>query len=123
MTHHESIRAMYQAFRDRKRAALEALLAPDYTFASPFGNFVGRDAMLDVIWPQYLAEENPRWATDIEIFGTGPGYMVRYRHESDDPSKSGARLAEFVRFEGDLVVSVEVYLGTGAIPLPPPPTA
>jgi hypothetical protein len=64
--------------------------------------------MLDEIWPHVGAIH----AIDIEIFGNGPGYMARYRHSDGSP----ARLAEFVRFDGDQIAEIEVYLGRGAMP-------
>ena len=97
----EVIRAYFRAFRERDRNALERLLAPDFVHSSPFGHWDDRDGMLDAIWPSV----GQHWAEDIEIYGEGPSYMVRYRHST------GALMAEHFRFDGDRVAQVEVYRG------------
>jgi hypothetical protein len=104
----DTIREYYRCFRDRDRATLERILRPDFRHLSPFGSYDNRDRMLDEIWPHVGAIH----AIDIEIFGNGPGYMARYRHSGGSP----ARLAEFVRFDGDQIAEIEVYLGRGAMP-------
>jgi hypothetical protein len=108
MTHQEMIRDYYRCFRDRDRATLERILKPDFRHASPFGSYDSRDRMLDEIWQHVGAVH----AIDIKIFGNGPDYMVRYRHSGGSP----ARLAEYVRFDGDQIAEIEVYPGRGAMP-------
>ena len=103
MDRHEAIFDYFRAFRERDRAALERLLAPDFVHASPFGRWDERDRMLDAIWPSVGAH----WAEDIEIFGEGPALMVRYRHST------GALRAAHFRFDGERIAEVEVYVGRG----------
>ena len=101
MDGHEAIHAYFRAFRERDRATLERLLTPAFRHLSPFGHFEDRDRMLDEIWPsvgQHSAE-------DIEVYGEVPAYMVRYRHSA------GTLMAEYVRFEGDRIAEIEVYVG------------
>ena len=100
----EAIEEYFRAFRERDRAALERLLAPGFVHSSPFGRWDDRDRMLDAIWPTV----GQHWAEDVEIYGDGPAYMVRYRHST------GALMAEHFRFEGDRIAEVEVYAGRGA---------
>ncbi|MFP3943243.1 MAG: nuclear transport factor 2 family protein [Alphaproteobacteria bacterium] len=100
------IRDYYRCFKDRDRERLRELLTPDFRHVSPFGAYDDRDRMLEEIWPHV----GKIWAADIEIFGQGPEYMVRYRHAGE----SSARLAEYIRFEGDRIAEIEVYPGRGA---------
>lgn len=104
------IREYYRCFKDRDRERLRELLAPDFRHISPFGTFDDRDRMLEEIWPHV----GKTWATDIEVYGEGPEYLVRYRHEGE----SQARMAEYVRFDGDKIAEIEVYLGRGAVGQP-----
>ena len=108
MKHHQLIREYYECFRRRDRSRLVELLQSDLDYKSPFGNWNDRDTMLDAIW----SHVGSVWAVEIEIFGTGPAYMVRYCHSTD----SAPRLAEYFYFEEDRIAKIEVYLGTGAVP-------
>jgi ketosteroid isomerase-like protein len=53
MTHTplETARACFQAYLDKDRAALEALLDDDYHFTSPLDNALDRATYLEVCWP------------------------------------------------------------------------
>lgn len=97
-----AIRAYYEAFKERDRQTLERLLTPDLRFRSPFGKYDTRDRMLDEIWPSV----GRVWAVDIEIYGDGPAYMVRYRHNVEGSDA----LVEYVRFEGSRIAAIEVYV-------------
>ena len=101
MDQRDAIRSYFQAFRDRDRATLERLLTPDFLHLSPFGRFDDRDRMLDEVWPSV----GQHWAEDIEVYGDSPAYMVRYRHST------GSLMAEYVRFEGDRIAEIEVFVG------------
>ena len=104
MSHGEAIESYYRAFRQRDRASLERLLTPAFHHVSPFGVHSGRDSMLDAIWPSV----GQHWAEDIEIYGDGPQFMVRYRHST------GAEIAEHFRFEEDRIAEIHVYMGRSA---------
>src|SRR5688500_10643923 len=104
MDHETAIHDYFRCFRERDRAGLERLLAPDFRHVSPFGIWADRDRMLDAIWPQV----GRSWAVDLEIFGAGPDYMVRYRHAGEH---EGGALAEHIRFEGDRIAEIQVYVG------------
>ncbi len=118
--HHDSIRAYYRAFRDKDRGTLERILTDGFRHASPMGEFNGRDAMLDAIWPGVEGCADLPRAGELEILGEHPGFVVRYQHEGS----SGGRFAEFFRFAGDKIAEIEVYMGVGACPpLTPPPGA
>lgn len=108
MSPEDTIRTYFDCFKNRDRETLEKILTPNFIHSSPFGYFDNRDKMLDTIWPSV----GDRWAIDLEIFSAGDGYMARYRHNVDPQPL----LAEFIRFEGDRMAEIEVYLGKGAVP-------
>jgi ketosteroid isomerase-like protein len=108
LDYHRAIGRYYQAFRNRDRAALESLLTPDFHFVSSFGTYRERDAMLDDIWPRV----GQAWATDLRIFGEGPEYVVLYNHQApSDAERPRTRMAEYLRFRGDRIAAIEVFIG------------
>jgi hypothetical protein len=108
MDRHAAVQSYYRAFRERDRKTLERLLTPGFRHVSAFGLYDDRDKMLDAIWPSV----GQHWAEHVRIYGEGPEYMVRYRHST------GADIAEYVRFEGERIAEIHVYLGRGAVPPP-----
>ena len=103
----EVIHEYYRCFRERNRQRLREILTPTFKHVSPFGQYDDRDQMLDDIWPHV----GGTYGIDIRVFGEGPEYMVRYRHAGN----SSGRLAEWIRFEGESIAAIEVYLGDGAV--------
>ena len=108
MNYHDTIHRYYHAFRDRDRETLRRVLAPGFHFVSAFGEFRERDAMLDAIWPSV----GQAWATNLRIFGDGPEFVVLYEHETaPGAARPPMAMAEHLRFEGDRLASVEVFVG------------
>ena len=105
MRHQTMIERYYRSFRERDRAALEELLAPDFHHVSSYGEHFNRDQMLDAIWPAV----GRSWARKLHIMGATPEFMVRYEIES--PDRPVIRMAEYVRFDGDRIAEIEVYIG------------
>ena len=102
------IRQYYNSFRDRDLEGVRACLTPDFHFASGFGEFHGRDDMLEAIWPNV----GQAWAANLRIFGEGPEYVVLYDHEiAPGAQRPPMRMAEHIRFEGSRISRVEVYVG------------
>jgi ketosteroid isomerase-like protein len=113
MDYRNAIERYYRAFRERDRATLEALLMPEFHFWSSFGEYHDRDAMLDEIWPSV----GKAWATNLRIFGVGPELVVLYDQETTpEVERPGMSMAEFVRFEGERIAEIEVYVGRPAAP-------
>ncbi len=110
MDAHRTIHRYYNCYRDRDKEGLRQILTPDVLHVSPFGQFDNRDQMLDTIWP----EVGKTYAVDLEIYGEGDTYMVRYRHAG----QGSRRFAEYIRFKADKIAEIEVYLGVGAVPFP-----
>jgi hypothetical protein len=108
LNYHAAIVRYYRAYRDRDRAALESLLTPDFHFVSSFGKYRDRDSMLDDIWPAV----GQVWATNLQLFGQGPEFMVVYEHESASSlERPRTRMAEYLRFRGEMIAEVEVFVG------------
>jgi hypothetical protein len=108
MRYREAITQYYAAFRDRDRDRLRQLLTTDFHFISAFGEFRDRDAMLDAIWPSV----GQTWATNLRIFGIGPDFVVLYEHENaPGVTRPPMTMAEYVRFSGDQIAEIEVFVG------------
>ncbi len=108
MDYHGTIRRYYRAYRDRDRESLRSLLAPKVRFLSSFGEYGERDAMLDEIWPAV----GQSWATNLRILGQGPEFVVLYEHENaPGVERPAMSMAEYVRFEGDRIAEIEVFVG------------
>ena len=108
MNYREAVERYYRAYRERDRATLEVLLIPDFRFRSSFGDFDGRDAMLDQIWPHVGLS----WATNRHIVGEGPELVALYEHETaPGHEQPRARMAERFRFEGERIAEIEVFIG------------
>jgi hypothetical protein len=105
VSYRQLIERYYQCFRDRDRGALEDLLAPDFHHVSSFGEHFNRDKMLDAIWPAV----GHSWARNLQILGAAPEFMVRFEVES--PNHPVRRMAEYVRFDGERITEIEVYIG------------
>jgi hypothetical protein len=113
MDYHNAIERYYRAYRDRDRESLRSLLTSDFHFVSSFGEYRDRDAMLDEIWPAV----GQTWATNLRIFGDGPEFVVLYKHENTPGLKQPPMfMAEHVRFEGDKIAAIEVFVGRIAEP-------
>jgi hypothetical protein len=108
MDYHSAIESYYRAFRDRDLSRLRSLLAPDFHFVSGFGEYRQRDAMLEEIWPAV----GQTWATNLRVFGHGPDFVVVYEHEhAPGVQRPPMRMAEYVRFQGEQIAEIEVFVG------------
>lgn len=74
MTRHETIvRAVFDAYRDRDRTTLEALLADGFTFTNPYDDTIDKRTYFARCWP-----ESERISEHIleEIVGSGERLFV-----------------------------------------------
>ena len=56
-----------------------------------------------------------------KVTGDGSEFVVLYEHETmPGAERAPMRMAEYVRFEGDVIAHIEVFTGR---PLPPGPPA
>lgn len=109
MEYHQAIRDYFDCYKEQNKERLRALLVKDFRYVSVFGEWTDRDAMIEAIWP---AVTGRIYATNIEIYGDSPEFLVRYVHGGD----SSAHIAEYVRFEGEKIAEIEVYFGVGSMP-------
>jgi len=99
-------RAQYEAFRDRRREDSEALLAPDFTFTSPYDDAISRDAFFQRCWPngdRFSEFRIERVAPDPE------GAFVTYL--ATTTAGEQFRNTEYLTISDGQIHSVEVYFG------------
>jgi ketosteroid isomerase-like protein len=102
----EIIRACYGAYISRDRKVVEAALAEDFTFTSPYDDAIDRATYFERCWPNgglfasFYIEK---------IFEHGPEAFVLYRVVTKDGKEF--RNTEFLTFDGDKIDSVTVYFG------------
>jgi ketosteroid isomerase-like protein len=99
-------RASYQAYIDKDRAAMEALVADDFHFSSPLDNRIDRAAYFDRCWP------NSRSIDDFEfirVVANGDEVVVTYEARNIDGRRF--RNTEVLTLRDGRIVEVEVYFG------------
>lgn len=105
MEYRQIIQAYYQSYREADPEILRSVLTDDFRHISAFRQFDNPDEMIESIW----SEVGKSWAEDLQIFGTHPEYLVRYRVTgSDRPARN---MAEYIRFEGEKIAEIEVFMG------------
>jgi ketosteroid isomerase-like protein len=106
MTNEQIARAMYEAFREDRRADAEALMAPDFTFTSPYDDAIGRDEFFRRCWPN-----NKRFSNfEIErVTADAEGAFITYLVTT----KEGAqfRNTEYLTVTNRKLAKVDVYFG------------
>jgi hypothetical protein len=113
MDYRQAIERYCRAFRERNRASLQSLLTSEVHFVSSFGEYSDRDVMLDQIWPAV----GQAWATHLRIFGDGPEFVVLYEQEgAPGAQRFLMSMAEYIRFEGEQIAEIEVFVGRPVAP-------
>lgn len=97
-------RAM-QAYVEKDRAAMEALLAEDFHFTSPYDNALDRARYFAVCWPNSAAM---RGCTVITAVEGAERAFITYEVRTDDRA---FRNTELHTARDGKLVSVEVYFG------------
>jgi ketosteroid isomerase-like protein len=99
-------RACLQAYVNKDRAALEALLAADFHFTSPIDNSLDRAAYLSSCWP------NSESMTSCEIIhGVELGERSLIVYEAETSNGKRFRNSEVHTVRGGKLIEVEVYFG------------
>jgi ketosteroid isomerase-like protein len=99
------IRAIFAAYRVSDRSAVEAVLADDFRFTSPYDDALDKATYFERCWDTGWIEQQ-----DIDkIFVEGDEAFVTYQCVAR--GGKSFRDTEFFRFEGDRVKSIEVYFG------------
>jgi ketosteroid isomerase-like protein len=99
-------RATYETYATGDRAALEALIADDFTFSSPADVGIDRAAYFERCWPN---SENIRAFDFKRLEPVGDELVVTYEAERTDGSRF--RNTEILGFDGDRIARAEVYFG------------
>ena len=107
-------RACLQAYVDKAREAVEALLAADFRFTSPLDHAIDRDTYFQRCWPN---SATMRTVDIIEAIDAGNRAFLIYEVETD---AKRFRNCEMHTADGGKLVSVEVYFGWD-LPHPAPP--
>ena len=98
-------RRYFGAFQAADLATMEALLASDFTFTSPFDDHIDRSAYFARCWPH----AGSFGFRDIRVYDGGEECVVVYATEQ----KTGGifRNAERFRFADGRILSIEVFFG------------
>lgn len=99
-------RASYQAYVDKDRAAIEALIADDFHFTSPLDNRLDRQAYFERCWP------NSKGLAGFDfkyLVADGDRVFVTYEARGEDGKRF--RNTEILTMRGGLIIEAEVYFG------------
>ena len=99
-------RACLQAYVDKDRAAIEALIADDFHFTSPLDNALDRKTYFERCWPNSASMKS---FEVVEECGDDRRAFVVY--EASVSSGKRFRNCELHTVRGGKLVSVEVYFG------------
>jgi hypothetical protein len=102
----DRVQQCFAAYRAKERQQLEAMLAPEFTFSSPYDDRLMRLQYLERCWPDSERVEGRRVEKVVE---SGDEALVQYTCELNN----GIRFCNFGRFvfKGDKVRAIEVYFG------------
>jgi ketosteroid isomerase-like protein len=99
-------RACLQAYVDKNRAAIEALLADDFHFTSPIDNALDRATYMKICWPNSAAMTR---FDDIYELEAGDRAFIVY--EAQTSTGKRFRNSEVHTVRDGKLVATEVYFG------------
>jgi ketosteroid isomerase-like protein len=102
----QAIATAYGAYETDDRDTLEKLIAPDFTFTSPYDDGIGREEYFRRCWPNH--ETTAKMKVE-RVFIEGNSAFVTYLGKST--SGRSFRNTEYLTFRGGKIASVEVYFG------------
>lgn len=98
--------ASYQAFVDKDRPALEALIADDFHFTSPLDNRLDRKTYFERCWP------NSRTISGFEfVHLAADGDCVFVTYEAESTTGKRFRNTEVMTIKNGQIREVEVFFG------------
>ena len=100
------VRASYEAYVAKDRAAIEALIAEDFHFTSPLDNRIDRATYFARCWPNSDRIESFAF---IHLVADRDRVFVNYQGRGTDGR--AFRNTEIVTVRGGQIVEVEVYFG------------
>ncbi len=99
-------KASYEAYVRKDRAAIEALIAPDFHFTSPLDNRIDRAAYFARCWP------NSETITGFDFIHLVPdGDRVFVTYEGQRSGGGRFRNTELLTVRGGQITEAEVYFG------------
>jgi ketosteroid isomerase-like protein len=99
-------RRYYHSYQDADRAAVESLLADDFTFTSPWDDAIDRATYFARCFPH---AGSFRFREPLKVVVEGDEAFVRY--ETEGKPGGTFRNTELLRFDGDRIRSIEVFFG------------
>jgi ketosteroid isomerase-like protein len=99
-------RASYQAYVDKDRAAIEALIAADFHFTSPLDNRIDRATYFARCWPNSTTLAGFDF---IYVVPHGEHVFVTYQGKSNGGKRF--RNTEILTIRDGKIVEAEVYFG------------
>jgi ketosteroid isomerase-like protein len=107
ITASDLVRAYFAAFHARDRQAVEALLADDFTFTSPYDDHIDKSAYFERCWAN---GDSMRSFRVVKLFEQGDEAFILY--ESLSAGAETFRNTEFFRTKNGQIAAVEVYFGS-----------
>ena len=100
------VKQCYQAYVDKDRAAIEAVLAEDFHFTSPLDNRLDRDTYFKRCWP------NSETTAEFDFKAIVPmDDRVFVSYEAATKAGKRFRTTEVLTVRNGKIVEVEVYFG------------
>jgi len=99
-------RACLQAYVDKDREAIEALLDDEFHFTSPIDNALDRETYMEVCWPNCVV-----MSRFDEIHGFEQGDHAFLVYEAETASGKRFRNSEVYTVRGARLLATEVYFG------------
>jgi len=99
------VRAVYDAYITKDRAAIEALIADDFHFTSPLDNRIDRATYFARCWPNSESAEGFEF---IHLVPDGERVFVTYEGRVNDQR---VRNTELLTVKDGRITDVEVYFG------------
>jgi ketosteroid isomerase-like protein len=100
------VRRAYQAYVEKDRASIEAIIGDDFHFTSPHDNRINREVYFDRCWKN---SDTITGFTFINLVADGERGFVTY--EGQRSTGKPFRNTEIVTVRDGKIVEVEVYFG------------
>ncbi len=104
------VRAYFKAFGERNREALEALLADDFRFTSPYAEAIDRTAFFEQCWPY---GDNHKSHSIERIVPDSDTAFVTYLLTRKDGTAS--RNTEYFAARNGKLTGIDVYFGANYV--------
>jgi ketosteroid isomerase-like protein len=111
----ELVRACFEAYRTKDRAAIETLIADDFRFTSPYDDRIDRATYFERCWPNADRFKSNRI---VKLCAQGDEAFALYEIETLSGAKF--RNTEFFRARNGQLIEVQVYFGEVAGVTPKP---